>query len=159
MCSSDLEIGFEDRDGGGTTFFFELPVLAAEGQDAAGPVRILVSEEDNVAAEYLAMVLEKAGYRVDTVANAKDSRVLLERWKYGCWLLNTRLPDAPDALGLVDDVRARLDGTRVVLLANLGTDPAAMPEPKRHGIVDWLVKKESRERILDVVGQALQPTS
>jgi PAS domain S-box-containing protein len=153
------EIGFEDREGGGTTFFFELPVLAAEEQDAAGPIRILVTEDDNVAAEYLAMVLEKAGYRVDTVPNAKDSRVLLARWKYGCWLLNTRLPDASDALALVDEMRGRLEGTRVVLLASLGTDPAAMPEPKRHGIADWLVKNESRERILDVVGQALQPTS
>jgi len=153
------EIGFEDREGGGTTFYFDLPVLAAEAQDAAGPIRILVTEEDNVAAEYLAMVLEKAGYRVDTVPNAKDSRVLLARWKYGCWLVNTRLPDAEDALGLVDELRGQLGGTRVVLLASLGTDPAAMPEPKRHGIADWLVKNESRERILDVVGQALQPTS
>jgi PAS domain S-box-containing protein len=153
------EIGFEDREGGGTVFFFELPVLAAEAQDAAGPIRILVTEEDNVAAEYLAMVLEKAGYRVDTVPNAKDSRVLLERWKYGCWLLNTRLPDASDALAFVEEMRSQLAGARVVLLASLGTDPAAMPEPKRHGIADWLLKNESRERILDVVGQALQPTS
>src|SRR5207253_2961528 len=104
-------IGCEDRQGGGTTFFFELPVLAAAERDAAGPVRVLVTEQDTVAAEYLAMVLEKAGYRVDHVPNAQDSKVLLERWHYGCWLLNTRLPDAGDSLALLDELQPELRDT------------------------------------------------
>jgi CheY-like chemotaxis protein len=151
------DIGFEDREGGGTTFFFELPVLGAEERDAAGPVRILVTEGDTVAAEYLAMVLEKAGYRVDSVPNAQDSRVLLGRWKYGCWLLNTRLPDAPDTQGLIAEMSGALQATRIVLLADLGTDPATRPDTGRRGIVDWLVKNESREHILDVVTRAIGP--
>src|SRR5687767_10218178 len=55
--------GFEDREGGGTTFYFELPVLH---QSAAGDevVRVLITEPDSVSADYLAMVLEKGGYRV-----------------------------------------------------------------------------------------------
>ncbi len=151
------EIGFEDRDGGGTMFFFELPVLAAAESDEAGPARILITEEDNVAAEYLAMVLEKAGYRVDHVPNAADSRVLLRRWKYGGWLVDTRLPDATDPLALIDELKPELQDTRVVLLASIGTDVNSVPEPSRHGIVDWLVKNDSRERILDVVMRAIGP--
>jgi PAS domain S-box-containing protein len=150
-------IGFEDRAGGGTTFFFDLPVLQAAEHDAAGPLRVLITEEDTVAAEYLAMVLEKAGYRVDHVPDARDSRVLLGRWKYGCWLLNTRLPDASDAVALVDELHNHLQDTRVVLLASIGTDRASVPEPRRHGIVDWLVKTEPREKVLDVVGRAAGP--
>ena len=150
-------IGFEDRQGGGTTFFFELPVLAAAERDAAGPLRVLITEQDTVAAEYLAMILEKAGYRVDHVPNAADSKVLLGRWNYSCWLLNTRLPDANDSLALVEDLQAQLRDTRVVLLASLGTDRVAVPEPKRSRIVDWLVKNDSRERILDVVEDAIGP--
>jgi PAS domain S-box-containing protein len=148
------EIGFEDREGGGTTFFFEVPVLAT-GRDAAGPVRVLITEADTVAAEYLATVLEKAGYRVDHVPNAEDSRVLLGRWRYGCWLLNTRLPDAGDALALVQELQPSLTDTRVVLLASLGTDRAPLAEPNRQHVFDWLVKNDSRERILDVVKQAI----
>jgi len=150
-------IGFEDREGGGTTFFFELPVLAAAERDAAGPVRVLITEQDTVAAEYLAMVLEKAGYRVDHVPNAEDSKVLLGRWNYGCWLLTTRLPDAGDSLALLDELQPQLRDTRIVLLASLGTDRVAVPEPKRRRFVDWLVKNDSRERILDVVEEAIGP--
>jgi CheY-like chemotaxis protein len=150
-------IGFEDRAGGGTTFFFELPVLAAAERDAAGPVRVLITEQDTVAAEYLAMVLEKAGYRVDHVPNVQDSKVLLARWNYGCWLLNRRLPDASDSLTLLDELLPQLRDTRIVLLASLGTDRVAVPEPKRSRIVDWLVKNDSRERILDVVESAIGP--
>ena len=153
------EIGFEDRQGGGTTFFFQLPVLMAAEGDAVGPVRVLIPEDDAVAAEYLAMVLDKAGYRVDSVPSARDSRVLLDRWRYGCWLLNTRLPDAGDALALVEEMKARLHDTRVVLLANLGTDRAPLPERTRGRIVDWLLKNDSRERIVDAVNQAIRPAA
>src|SRR5919201_5882193 len=149
------EIGFEDRQGGGTTFFFQLLVLMAAERDADGPVRVLITEDDAVAAEYLAMVLDKAGYRVDSVPSARDSRVLLDRWRYGCWLLNTRLPDAGDALALVQELQPSLTDTRVVLLASLGTDRAPLPEPNRQHVFDWLVKNDSRERILEVVKQAI----
>jgi FixJ family two-component response regulator len=91
------------------------------------------------------------------VPNAADSKVLLGRWNYSCWLLNTRLPDAGDSLALVEDLQAQLRDTRVVLLASLGTDRVAVPEPKRSRIVDWLVKNDSRERILDVVEDAIGP--
>src|SRR5205807_1272775 len=58
-------IGFEDREGGGTTFFFELPVMPPEESAAETAPRVLLTEHDTVAAEYLSMVLEKGGYRVD----------------------------------------------------------------------------------------------
>ena len=152
-------VGFEDREGGGTTFFFELPVLEAREADSAGPARVLITEEDAVAAEYLAMVLEKAGYRVDTVADAAASRTLLGRWTYAAWLLPRRLRDAEDTLALIAEMRAQarggLEGTRIIMLAGLRSDQAAVPEPQRHGIVDWLLKNDSRSRIVEAVGQAL----
>ncbi|MFN2645895.1 MAG: ATP-binding protein [Burkholderiales bacterium] len=149
------DIGFEDRQGGGTTFYFELPLLAAAERDDAGPVRVLVTEADTMEAEYLAMVLEKAGYRVDQVANAQESRLLLGRWKYGCWVLNTRLPDAADSLALVDELQERLTDTRVVLLASIGSDRSSVAAAKKSRIADWLLKNDSRERIVDVVNQAI----
>jgi len=101
------------------------------------------------------MVLEKAGYRVDTVADAAASRTLLGRWKYAAWLLSRRLSDAEDTLGLIAEMRPRLDGTRIIMLAGLRSDQAGVPEPQRHGIVDWLLKNDSRSRIVEAVGQAL----
>ena len=148
-------VGFEDREGGGTTFFFELPVMQAGDAADAAAVRVLITEDDTVAAEYLAMVLEKAGYRVDTVADAASSRTLLGRWKYAAWLLSRRLRDTEDALALIAEMRQRLEGTRIIMLASLRSDEAGVAEPQRHGIVDWLQKNDSRSRIVEAVAQAL----
>jgi PAS domain S-box-containing protein len=148
-------VGFEDRPGGGTVFFFELPVMKSEAAEAHEPARVLITEDDAVAAEYLAMVLEKAGYRVDTVADADQTRRLLGRWQYAAWLLSRRLRDAEDTLALIDEMRGRLGGTRIIMLAGLRSDQAGVPEPLRHGIVDWLQKNDSRTRIVEAVGQAL----
>ncbi|HEX6267227.1 MAG TPA: ATP-binding protein [Burkholderiales bacterium] len=146
----DGRVGFEDRAGGGTTFYFELPLLHAEAA-ADQAVRVLVTEHDSVAADYLAMVLEKGGYRVDIAPDAAATRELLGRWKYAAWLLSRRLADGVDALSLVAEMKSQ---ARVIMLAGLTSDEASVPESERHGIADWLSKSDSRGRILEVVGQA-----
>ena len=141
-------IGFEDRPGGGTSFFFELPVMDASEAAAADAVRVLVSEQDQVSAEYLAMVLEKGGYRVDMAADATGSRALLARWKYAAWLVGRRLSDIDDSLHLIAEMRPRLDATRIVILTS---DEAALGDAQRHGIADSISKNDSRSRILEAV--------
>jgi CheY-like chemotaxis protein len=146
-------IGFEDRPGGGTTFFFELPVLSTAEGGGDNAVRVLLTEPDSVTAEYLTMVLEKAGYRVDAAPDAKAVSELLGRWNYGAWLLARRL-DGVDALTLIEELRPRIDKTRVIMLAGLTSDEAGVADPQRHGIAGWLSKADSRSRILEVVDQA-----
>jgi PAS domain S-box-containing protein len=147
-------IAFEDREAGGTTFFFELPVMPSEEAAQDGAARVLLTEPDSVSADYLAMVLEKGGYRVDTASDAGSTRELLGRWKYAAWLLTRRLADGVDALGLLAEMKPRLQKTAVVMLAGLTSDQAGVPEPQRQGIVDWLSKSDSRARILEVVDHA-----
>jgi CheY-like chemotaxis protein len=146
-------IGFEDRPGGGTTFYFELPVFSASATEADSAVRVLLTEPDRVSAEYLTMVLEKAGYRVDPAPDPAAAGELLERWKYGAWLLARRL-EGVDTLALLEELRGRLMSTPVIMLAGLTSDEAGVPDPGRHGIADWLSKADSRARILEVVDQA-----
>jgi PAS domain S-box-containing protein len=146
-------IGFEDRSGGGTTFFFELPVLSSAEGEADRAVRVLLTEPDSVTAEYLTMVLERAGYRVDPAPDATAVGELLERWNYGAWLLARRL-EGVDTLALLEELRPRLRETRVIMLAGLTSDEAGVTEPQRHGIADWLSKADSRARILEVVDHA-----
>jgi CheY-like chemotaxis protein len=147
----DGRVGFEDRAGGGTTFHFELPLLRAEAVAENEAVRVLVTEHDSVSADYLAMVLEKGGYRVDIAPDAAATRALLGRWKYAAWLLTRRLADGVDALALLAEVNPQ---ARVIMLAALTSDQAGVPDPERHGIADWLSKSDSRARILEVVDQA-----
>ena len=146
------KIGFEDRPGGGTTFYFELPVLKTEEGSAESAVRVLITEQDSVSVEYLTMVLEKAGYRVDAAPDMEATRELLGRWKYAAWLLARRL-DGADPLALLAEMRPRLGETRVVMLAGLTSDEAGIPDPQRYGIADWVSKTDSRARILEVVDQ------
>jgi PAS domain S-box-containing protein len=141
-------VGFEDRPGGGTSFFFDLPVMDAREAAAADAVRVLVSEQDQVSAEYLAMVLEKGGYRVDMAADASGSRALLARWKYAAWLLGRRLSDIEDSLNLITEMRPRLDGTRIIMLTS---DEAATGDTQRYGIAGWISKNDSRARILEAI--------
>src|SRR5207245_8238948 len=128
-------IGFGDRDGGGTTFFFELPVMQSEETAAEAAPRVLLTEHDTVAAEYLSMVLEKGGYRVDAAPDASASRALLKRWKYAVWLLARRLRDAEDPLALIAEVRPRLGGTPIIMLASTRRAAACLREPLRGGAV------------------------
>ena len=147
-------IGFEDRPGGGTTFFFELPVLETDEAASSAVTRVLLTEPDAVSAEYLTMVLEKGGYRVDPAPDSVAARELLGRWKYGAWLLGRRIADGVDPLRLLAELKPRLSDTRVIMLAGLTSDEAGVPDPQRHGISDWLSKADSRARILEVVDQA-----
>jgi PAS domain S-box-containing protein len=146
-------IGFEDRPGGGTTFFFEMPVLSTSEGEAEQAVRVLLTEPDSVTAEYLTMVLEKSGYRVDAAPDPAAVGELIGRWKYGAWLLARRV-EGVDTLALLDELRPRLEDTRVIMLAGLTSDEAGVADPQRHGISDWLSKADSRARILEVVDQA-----
>ena len=145
-------VGFDDREGGGTTFYFELPVLRAAESAGEDVVRVLVTEHDSVSADYLAMVLEKGGYRVDIAPDASATKALLARWKYAAWLLTRRLGDGADALSLVAEAKNQ---ARVIMLAGLTSDEAALPQAERHRIADWLSKSDSRARILEVVDQAV----
>jgi PAS domain S-box-containing protein len=149
-------VGFEDRPGGGTTFYFDLPVLREEAADAGQSMRVLLTEHDSVSADYLAMVLEKGGYRVDIAPDAAATRALLGRWKYAAWLLTRRLADGADALALLAEIG---DQVRVIMLAGLTSDEPGVPEGARHRIAHWLSKSDSRARILEVVGQVTQRTS
>jgi PAS domain S-box-containing protein len=144
-------VGFEDRAGGGTSFFFELPVMQAGAEAADNAVRVLLTEHDTVTAEYLAMVLEKGGYRVDTAPDASASRELLGRWQYAAWLVSRRLRDAEDPLALIAEMRERLKRTKIIMLVSGRSEDAGVPEPERHGIVDSVSKTDSRAHILEAV--------
>lgn len=144
-------VGFEDREGGGTTFFLELPVMKAGAEAAESAARVLITENDTVSAEYLAMILEKGGYRADIAADASASRELLGRWKYAAWLLERHLESGEDPLALIAEMRPRLANTKIMFIVGGHSEQASVPDAERHGIVDWVAKNDSRARILEAL--------
>jgi PAS domain S-box-containing protein len=150
-------IGFSPREGGGTEFWFELPVMKDDDEDTGGAQRILVTERDTVAAEYLAMVLGKAGYAVDMAPDASTSRALLGRWQYAVWMVDRSLRDVDDTVGLITEMRHRLGDTKIVMLMSLRSEQTTIDEPQKHGIIGWLMKNEPRQRVIEVVEGAIGP--
>ena len=148
------KVGFDDRAGGGTTFWFRLPVLKTDAADEGG-VRVLLTERDLIATEYLTMVLEKEGYRVDSAPDASTSRALLGRWRYGVWLLSRSLHDVAGSVDLVAEMRHRLEGTRIIMLMNLRSEQTMVSNQKERGIVGWLMKNDSRANIAEAMKAAL----
>ena len=150
-------VGFGDREGGGTEFWFELPLMKAEDEESGGAQRILLTEHDTVASEYMAMVLEKAGYAVDTAPDASTSRALLGRWEYALWMVDRNLRDVDDTVGLIAEMHHRLEDTKIVMLMSLRSEQTTVDEPEKHGIVAWLMKNEARQRIMEVVEGTIGP--
>ena len=148
-------IGFSPREGGGTEFWFELPVMRAEDEETGGAQRILVTEPDTVAAEYLAMVLGKAGYAVDMAPDASTSRALLGRWQYAMWMLDRNLRDVADTVSLITEMHHRLGETKIVMLMSLRSEQTTIEDAAKYGIVGWLMKNEPRQRVLEVVEGAI----
>jgi len=148
-------IGFSPREGGGTEFWFELPVMRAEDEETGGAQRILVTEPDTVAAEYLAMVLGKAGYAVDMAPDASTSRALLGRWQYAMWMLDRNLRDVADTVSLISEMHHRLGETKIVMLMSLRSEQTTIEDTAKYGIVGWLMKNEPRQRVLEVVEGAI----
>jgi PAS domain S-box-containing protein len=150
----DGTIGFEDREGGGTSFYFEFPV-ASDAESADHRRRVLITEHDPVGTEYLAMILEKAGYQVDIAPDASATRALLARWKYAAWVLAARLPGVPETVAFVNEQRPNLGNTRIVMLAALRTDMATIAEPERYGISGWIMRNDPRATIEEAVNKAV----
>jgi ActR/RegA family two-component response regulator len=65
--------------------------------------------------------------------------------------VSRRLNDASDPLALIEETRAQLKDTKIIVLVGGQSEQASMPEAGRHGIVDWVAKNDSRGRILEAV--------
>jgi len=98
-------IRVDSRDGEGSTFVIELPIVrerearadeqetaAAEQTDAVRPARILVVDDEPAILDLLIEVLEQAGHRVDTADNGQEARRKVQAGEYDLVLTDVRMP-------------------------------------------------------------------
>ncbi|WP_051249345.1 response regulator [Inquilinus limosus] len=152
-------IGFEPAEGGGTCFWFTLPLLAEAPETAAvagdARRRVLICEDDPDVATLLGLMIEQDGWRVDI---ARDAETALEKARTGQY----------DAM-TVDLLLPGMDG--ITLIRRLRADPATADLPivvvsataqdgKRElngdalNIVDWLDKPIEQLRLRAALRQA-----
>jgi PAS domain S-box-containing protein len=154
-------VSFESPDGGGTTFFVDLPRRRpplAELADLTVPMpRVLICEDDPDVATVLAAQLQEAGYRADRAATADTAFRLLAERRYDAMTLDLALPDT-DGLSLLRRVREnpRHSDMPVIIISAWIDSPAgkaASLEGEVLGIVDWLGKPIDQTRLLHTLNE------
>lgn len=161
------KIGFEAREGGGTTFFVELAEWVDPVQPApyaffkAASLRacVLVCEDDPDVSTLLCMMLDQAGYDSVPARDAATARQLLAEREFVAMTLDINLPDL-DGRTFLRQLRADPDYSElpiVVVSANL------RKTVRKHsgdglGVIDWLAKPIDQERLLSALRRGTRGT-
>ncbi|MFN2564203.1 MAG: ATP-binding protein [Gemmatimonadaceae bacterium] len=154
-------IGVDSAPGQGSSFWFELPLVAAPAATPAAGAAItsasgsaqhtvLVVEDEPAAARVLEIMLQRAGYAVAAVGSLADARRALESLHPSAVLLDVQLPDG-SGLELAEELAARPTKIPVVVLSGRGPAADFVGAP----VAVWLMKPFAKEQLLRAVKQVL----
>jgi DNA-binding NtrC family response regulator len=101
------------------------------------PSILLVDDEENLR-RTLAIILNRAGYEVETAATVKEAHQCLEHASFNLTFLDLKLPDA-NGLTLLPELRSRFPKMPVLILTAHDKLDSAF-EAVRHGARDYLLK-------------------
>jgi CheY-like chemotaxis protein/HPt (histidine-containing phosphotransfer) domain-containing protein len=113
------EIGVESDEGKGTTIFFEIPLMrtvknaslpiermpAVLAPPAAGPLRILLAEDNKINQQFILAVLEKRKHRVSLAANGIQAVDCARRGNFDVILMDMQMPEL-DGMQATKQIRA-----------------------------------------------------
>lgn len=123
-------------------------------------MRILVVEDDEVAAEYVKKGLSEAGHVVDLAADGDMALEMAQAADYDALILDRMLPKR-DGLQVLMDLREGGDATPVLILSALGETDHKV-EGLRAGGDDYLAKPYSFMELLarvEAIGRRSDPTA
>ncbi|MEM7729381.1 MAG: response regulator transcription factor [Pseudomonadota bacterium] len=123
-------------------------------------MRILVVEDDEVAAEYVKKGLSEAGHVVDLAADGDTALEMAHAADYDALILDRMLPKR-DGLTVLSDLREAGDATPVLILSALGETDHKV-EGLRAGGDDYLAKPYSFTELLarvEAIGRRSDPTA
>lgn len=123
-------------------------------------MRILVVEDDEVAAEYVKKGLSEAGHVVDLAADGDTALEMAQAADYDALILDRMLPKR-DGLQVLRDLRENGDATPVLILSALGETDHKV-EGLRAGGDDYLAKPYSFMELLarvEAIGRRSDPTA
>ena len=101
-------------------------------------MRVLIIEDDNNVADYVAKGLKESGYKVDRAEDGKQGLVMATTETYDALVVDRMLPHV-DGLTIIQTLRAADDNTPVLILSALGEVDDRVKGLKAGGD-DYLVK-------------------
>lgn len=161
-------IGFISQRGLGTTFYFELPSVAAGQKEPKTPPalvgdyapHILIVEDDPDVALLIQRMLVETGFNSDVAFNAKEARFLLttKGKKYKAMTLDISLPDE-NGIDMLSSLKEELINHHLpVVVISAKTDECKrVLEGAALGILDWLNKPIDPERLKNVLKSLATP--
>jgi DNA-binding NtrC family response regulator len=120
---------------------------------AAGANRILVVDDEQNIRDGCERVLERRGFKVSKVGDARDALVCLGKTSYALVLLDLKLPDM-DGLELLTRIRKTTSDTPVIVITGYATVETAA-EVIRLGANDFLSKPFTPAQLKTVVEAAI----
>ncbi|MEI7606448.1 MAG: response regulator [Rhodospirillaceae bacterium] len=128
------------------------PSPAAGGMEGARRIRILVAEDNVTNQRVVSRILEKAGYRVDVVANGLEAVEAVRSLPYDLVLMDVQMPEM-DGVAATEVIRS-LDGPGSKLPILALTANAMAGDRERYlsaGMNDYLAKPIDRARLLSAL--------
>lgn len=147
-----------DRDGGddrASAGRRRTGAAAETGEQAPEPPPVVFVIDDHPGMRNsLRYLIESAGHRVETYANARE---FLERYdpsQRGCLVLDVRMPGMT-GLDLLDELANRSDYRPAIMITGFGSVPSAVRAMKA-GAIDFLEKPFDDEELLDRIQHGLR---
>ncbi|MGO1075489.1 response regulator [Inquilinus sp. CA228] len=152
-------IGFEPAEGGGTRFWFTLPLLAEAPESVAMPGdagrQVLICEDDADVATLLGLMIEQDGWRVDFARDAETALEKARTGQYDAMTVDLLLPGM-DGITLIRQLRAdpATAGLPIVVVSATAQDGKRELNGDAFNIVDWLDKPIEQLRLRAALRQA-----
>ncbi len=118
------------------------------------PTRILVVDDEQSMREFLAILLRKEGYAVDTRVDVGSALAAVGSCAYDLVITDLKLPDG-SGMELLSEARDRDPDAQVIVITAFGTAESAVEAMKR-GACDYLTKPFKVEEIKVTVQKALE---
>jgi PAS domain S-box-containing protein len=155
-------IGFGDADGGGATFFFELPVATrvVPIDTADAYARVLVCEDEPDIALLLRKILNDAGCAVDVAANVAEVRAHVLERTYSAITLDLKLGEE-DGIALLRELRddPTTRDVPVVVISAVADEAKERVNGAAVMVTDWICKPIDGPRLALAVKGATNGSS